>query len=115
MSVLLPAPFEPINAWISPSAMERSMASLATRPPNRLVTALSSRIGSSILRFMHEETIESARGRQHRKQQQWSEHKHPVLGVERDHFLQQYEDGAAEHRADEAAYSAEDQDDEKIA
>src|SRR3712207_6810625 len=33
----LPAPFSPSRQWISPGTMSRSMLSLATRDPNRLV------------------------------------------------------------------------------
>src|SRR6476659_11146957 len=42
MSVLLPAPFSPRSAWISPGSTVRSMWSLATRPPNLLVMPRSS-------------------------------------------------------------------------
>src|SRR5690348_15818994 len=42
MSVLLPAPFSPRSAWISPGSTTRSMWSLATSEPNRLVIPRSS-------------------------------------------------------------------------
>ena len=42
MSVDLPAPFSPSRQWISPGSTTRSMWSLATRVPNRLVIPRSS-------------------------------------------------------------------------
>ena len=42
ISVDLPAPFSPSRAWIWPGSTVRSMWSLATRAPNRLVMPLSS-------------------------------------------------------------------------
>ncbi len=38
----LPAPFSPSSAWISPGSKVRSIASLATSGPNRLVIPRSS-------------------------------------------------------------------------
>ncbi|MFC5042975.1 hypothetical protein [Ornithinimicrobium kibberense] len=40
--MLLPAPFSPRRAWISPGSTTRSMWSLATRGPNTLVMPRSS-------------------------------------------------------------------------
>src|SRR4051794_17174106 len=42
MSVVLPAPFSPRRARISPSSTTRSIESLAVSAPNRLVRPLSS-------------------------------------------------------------------------
>src|SRR5450631_1199158 len=42
IKVLLPAPFSPSSAWISPGSTVRSMWSLATRDPNLLVMPRSS-------------------------------------------------------------------------
>src|SRR3954453_13454025 len=42
MSVLLPAPFSPRSAWISPGSTTRSMESFAVKEPKRLVTPRSS-------------------------------------------------------------------------
>src|SRR6478735_1020664 len=42
MSVLLPAPFSPSRAWISPGSMTRSMWSFATRDPKIFVIPRSS-------------------------------------------------------------------------
>ena len=47
-SVVLPAPFGPMTAVTPPSATSRSMASTATRPPNRRVTPCSD---SSVMRL----------------------------------------------------------------
>src|SRR3982750_4253624 len=42
MSVLFPAPFSPSRQWICPGSTTRSMRSLATRDPKRLVMPRSS-------------------------------------------------------------------------
>src|SRR5690606_20942187 len=42
INVLLPAPFSPSSAWISPGSTTRSTWSLATSEPNRLVTPFNS-------------------------------------------------------------------------
>src|SRR4051812_30984323 len=44
ISVVLPAPFSPRSARISPRCRERSMASLATSAPKRFVTPASERM-----------------------------------------------------------------------
>src|SRR3954469_8442693 len=49
MRVLLPAPFSPSRQWICPGSMTRSMWSLATRDPKRLVMARSSSFTSDLL------------------------------------------------------------------
>src|SRR3972149_4132529 len=46
ISVVFPAPFSPSKPWISPSANEKLMLSLANTPGNRLVIPSSSRIGA---------------------------------------------------------------------
>src|SRR5919197_3067288 len=43
----LPAPFSPSRAWISPRRSSKSMASLATSAPNRLVIPRSSSASAS--------------------------------------------------------------------
>src|SRR5205823_14376082 len=44
ISLVLPAPLGPISAWTSPCATSSVTASVATRPPKRLVTPRSSSI-----------------------------------------------------------------------
>src|SRR3990170_6129336 len=46
MAVVLPAPFSPRRAWTSPPRTSKSIASLATRSPNRLVIPRSSSAGA---------------------------------------------------------------------
>src|SRR6266513_851559 len=48
-SVVLPAPFGPISPTISPAPIARETSLLATRPPKRFVTALSSRRGATLI------------------------------------------------------------------
>src|SRR5919206_5270423 len=47
MSVLLPAPFSPTRAWISPRRSTRSTASSATTPGKRFVTPRRATIGGA--------------------------------------------------------------------
>ena len=47
ISVLLPAPFSPSRAWISPGRIDRSMPSLATTPGKRLLMPRISRAGAT--------------------------------------------------------------------
>src|SRR3954447_3939270 len=49
MRVLLPAPFSPSRQWICPGSMTRSMWSLATRDPKRLVMPRSSIFTTDLL------------------------------------------------------------------
>src|SRR5215510_10364001 len=46
-SVLLPAPFSPSSAWISPARMDRSTRSLARQPGNCLTMPVSWRSGAA--------------------------------------------------------------------
>ena len=46
MSVVLPAPFSPSSAWISPGRTSRSMWSLATTPGYRFVMPRISSAGT---------------------------------------------------------------------
>src|SRR6478609_8834174 len=50
MSVLFPAPFSPSRQWICPGSTTRSMWSLATRDPKRLVLPRSSSFTCDLLR-----------------------------------------------------------------
>src|ERR1700730_12497494 len=48
-AVVLPAPLGPINATISPALMENSRLFTATRPPNRRVRFLISRMATHFI------------------------------------------------------------------
>src|SRR5215831_7232877 len=48
--VVLPAPFGPITAQISPSPTSKLMESTASRPPNRFVSCSTRSVGSVISR-----------------------------------------------------------------
>src|SRR6267142_1919 len=48
-AVVLPAPLGPINATISPASMENSRLFTATRPPNRRVRFLISRMATHFI------------------------------------------------------------------
>ena len=49
MSVLLPAPFSPRRAWISPQRISRSTPSSATTPGKDLVIPCREKSGTSVL------------------------------------------------------------------
>src|SRR6187455_911791 len=74
MKVVLPAPFGPITAWVSPSATSKSMPSLAFRAPKFFTRLLTSSIG------LVEDAGESTAEEDHREDQQWAEDHLPVLG-----------------------------------
>src|SRR5215211_430811 len=50
--VLLPAPFSPRRAWISPASHENSAPSSATTPPNRLSIPVALRRGMLVLKSL---------------------------------------------------------------
>src|SRR5689334_25444286 len=74
MKVVLPAPFGPITACVSPSATSKSMPSLARSAPNCFVSPRTSSIG-----FV-EHAGEAALEENHRKHEQRAQDDLPVLG-----------------------------------
>src|SRR5918999_3338873 len=73
MKVVLPAPFGPITACVSPSRTSKSMPSHARSAPKVLVKPRTSSIG-----FV-QDPCEAAPEEDHGKNQQWPEHHLPVL------------------------------------
>src|SRR3954470_10562002 len=73
MKVVLPAPFGPITACVSPSATSKSMPSLARSAPNCFVSARTSSIG------FEEHSGEAALEEDPREHEQRAEHDLPVL------------------------------------
>src|SRR5712664_1353647 len=74
ISVVLPAPFGPIIACVSPSRTSRSMPSLARSAPKFLERPLTSSIG------LVEDAGEAAFEEDHREHEQRTEDHLPVLG-----------------------------------
>src|SRR5437762_11783103 len=70
ISVVLPAPFGPMTAWISPGATDRDTSPVATRPPKRLVSPLVSSTGSAMPpRSDREEPVQASLREQHDQDQ----------------------------------------------
>src|SRR6188508_998431 len=74
MKVVLPAPFGPITACVSPSRTSKSMPSVARSAPNCLTRPLTSSIG-----FV-EDSGETAAEEDHREHEQRAHQHRPVLG-----------------------------------
>src|SRR3954469_8071877 len=73
MKVVLPAPFGPITACVSPSATSKSMPSLARSAPTRFVSGRPSSIRVVV------NSSGAAFEEDHREQEQGAEHDLPVL------------------------------------
>src|SRR5512142_3351542 len=73
MKVVLPAPFGPITAWVSPSRTSKSMPSEARSAPKFFVNPLTSSIAP-------EDPGEAALEEDHREHEQRPEDHLPVLG-----------------------------------
>src|SRR5258708_9714271 len=77
ISVVLPAPFGPMMAWVSPSRISRLTSSHARSAPKLLVRPLTS---SRILFILAEEqSREAAPEEEHRQHQERPEHQLPAL------------------------------------
>src|SRR5258707_15061971 len=92
MKVVLPAPFGPMMACVSPSRTSRSMPSLARSAPKLLVSPLTSSIG------LVEHARQAATEEDHREDQQRPEDHLPMLGPAREQILHQQQREGAEHR-----------------
>src|SRR5947208_7959488 len=91
MKVVLPAPFGPMMACVSPSRTSKSMPSVARSAPKLLVNWRTSSIG-----FV-ENPREAAAEEDHGEDEQRAEDHLPVLGPSRQKVLQQQEREGAEH------------------
>src|SRR5262245_46344516 len=83
MKVVLPAPFGPITAWVSPSRTSKSMPSQARSAPKLFDSPLTSSIG-----FV-EDAGETAPKEDHREHEQRAEDHLPVLGPARKQVFEQ--------------------------
>src|SRR5688572_1612444 len=109
MKVVLPAPFGPMTACVSPSATSKSMPSLARRAPKVLVSWRTSSI------FLLEDAGQAAAEEYYGEHQQRSEHYHPVLGPCLEDFLQYQQAEGADHRAAGGGHAAEDHHEHQLA
>src|SRR5260221_8875436 len=102
MKVVLPAPFGPMMACVSPSRTSRSMPSLARSAPKLLVSPLTSSIG------LVEHARQAATEEDHREDEEWPEDYLPILGPARAQILHQRQRKDAKHRSRAARHAAED-------
>src|SRR5690242_16006184 len=101
MNVVLPAPFGPITACVSPSRTSKSMPSLARSAPKRFVSPVTSSITM-------EDPGEAALEEDHRQHEQRTEDHLPMLCPAREHVLDHQQRGGAGERARGRAHAAED-------
>src|SRR5512134_3458992 len=90
MKVVLPAPFGPMMAWVSPCLTSRLMPSLACSAPKLLCRSRTSRSGTSLM--SGEQPGEAALEEQHREHEERPQDHLPVLGPAGEHVLEQQED-----------------------
>src|SRR5262245_62409472 len=102
INVVLPAPFGPITACVSPSATSKSMPSLARSAPNCLVSPRTSSIG------LVEHARETALEEDDREHEQRAEHHLPVLGPALEQLLDEEQREGADDRPGGAGHAAQD-------
>src|SRR5687767_1366592 len=115
MKVVLPAPFGPITACVSPSLTSKSMPSHARSAPKLFVRLLTSSIG------LVEDAGEAAPEEDDREHEQGPQHHLPVIGDEArvgprfQELLDHQQRERAEHRARGARHAAEDHHEHDVA
>src|SRR5688572_8425430 len=105
MKVVLPAPFGPMTACVSPGSTSKLMPSLARSAPKLFLRSFTSRSASVMAR---EKTGEAALEEQHRQHQERPEVDLPVLGPVRQQVLEQQQGEGSEQRSGARAHAAED-------
>src|SRR5436190_8329513 len=88
ISVVLPAPFGPITACVSPSRTSRSTPSVACSAPNALRNPLTSRSGSAIAFLPGKQAREPALEEEHDKHEDGPEDDLPVRSQRREHVFE---------------------------
>src|SRR4051794_11831395 len=99
-SVVLPAPFGPMTAWISPCVIESATSPSASSPPNRLLSPVAASSVSAIaipadLPADHNQAEQPRFRAQHDNDQQRPQQRRPVLGPARQHAFEQQISGCA--------------------
>src|SRR5262252_5560249 len=94
MSVVLPAPFGPMIACVSPSRTSRSMPSLARSAPKLFV---SPRISRRLFMLAQGEPREAAPEEKHRQHEQGPEDDLPVRRPPREQVLEDEQREGAQH------------------
>src|SRR6266853_1064564 len=103
MSVVLPAPFGPMMAWVSPSRTSRLTSALASSAPKLLVRPRTS--SRTLFILAEEQSREAAPQEKHRQHQERPEDQLPVLRPTRESVLDEQERKGAEHRPGDARHA----------
>src|SRR6266702_4678403 len=101
ISVVLPAPFGPMIACVSPSSTSRSTLSLASSAPNLLVRPRTS--SRTLFILAEEQSREAALEEEHREHQQRTQDQLPVLGPARERVFEEQQRERAQHRSGDAS------------
>src|SRR3989442_3675834 len=96
-NVVLPAPFGPMSARISPAGSANETSSTAWTPPNDFRTPTTSRTGL----VTADDAGNAARERQHERDENHPEHHLPVLPGPREHGIPDPVNLRAQRRADQ--------------
>src|SRR3990167_6379806 len=115
-SVVLPAPFGPMIAAISPRARARLTPATAWKPSNALWTSRTSSTPEpqEAPAPVVERTDEPAGEREQQHDQDRAEHERPVLGVGRDLLVQHEQHERTDGGTVEVAHAAEDRHDQDL-
>src|SRR5512132_83726 len=113
MSVVLPAPFGPITAWISPLLSASETWSVATRPPNNLQRSTVSTSGPFTAPSQEQASDAAALVQGHENEQR-PEDELPVFGEPRERFFEHHERDSAGHGPDHRAGAPEDDHDDQV-
>src|SRR5690606_13144789 len=92
ISVLLPAPFGPISAWISPCRRSRLTPSVALSAPKFFRRLESWRTGSAMARLSGQKPEKSPAREQHHAKQDQTEEELPSLGDAAQRIFEQHID-----------------------
>src|SRR5580765_3393390 len=109
MSVVLPAPFGPMMACVSPSSTFSVTPSVASSAPKVFVRAVTSSIG------LVEDARQAAAEEDHRQNEERSEPELPVRGPSLENLLDDEQGERAEHRPGGRRHAAEDDHEHQVA
>src|SRR5260370_6436159 len=108
-SVVLPAPFGPMIAWVSPLTTSRSTRSVARSPPKLLLSPRTARNSSAIAgRLAGQEAEEPAFREEHDQDEEGPEDDLPVLGQSGQHVPEEQEHDRAHDRPVKRPHPPED-------
>src|SRR6187455_667683 len=108
--VVLPAPFGPITAWISPVTSSSDTSFTAASPPKRFDSAVVRSATSVIVvlrRDARDQRLDAARDGEHNRDDDQAFGELPVLGEALQVFFQPHHHDGADQRPGDAALSAE--------